>query len=85
MSKKRIDIFSTPTEFAEFGKRAFAYMRPVRSEDMNATFPQAEQLPADLDLWGLFAADGEPLALADEPALLMENAGELDLMPLTRH
>lgn len=85
MSKRCINIFATPTDFAEFGKQAFAYMRPVRSDDMNTTFPQHNQLPPGLHLWGLFAANGEPLALADEPELLMQSAGELDLMPFTRH
>ncbi|MEL6752371.1 MAG: DUF1150 family protein [Pseudomonadota bacterium] len=85
MANKRIDIFATATEFAQFGKQAFGYIRAVKSDDMNARFPDQAELPEGLDLWGLFAADGEPLALADERSVIMENAGEMELMPLTRH
>jgi hypothetical protein len=85
MTNKRITFGSTPAEFASFGKQAFAYMRPVQSDEMNAKFPQNPQLPSGLDLWGLFGADGEPLALADERQALLDNADELDLMPLARH
>ena len=77
--------FATPVEFAQFDKRAFAYVKPVRSDDMRATFPEAANLPVGVDLWGLFAADGEPIALADEPGALVQNAGDLQLMTLALH
>lgn len=77
--------FGSATEFAVFGKRAFAYMRPVQSDDMNATFPNELELPSGLALWGLFDAEGAPIAVADERAALVENAAEMDLMTLARH
>ncbi len=85
MSSPTIKPFGSATEFAIFGKRTFAYMRPVQSDDMNATFPDEVALPSGLALWGLFDADGEPIAVADEQAALIENAEEMDLMTLARH
>ncbi len=85
MSSNTSKPFGSATEFAVFGKRTFAYMRPVKSDDMNATFPNDVDLPTGLALWGLFDAAGEPIALADEPAALVENAAEMDLMTLARH
>ena len=75
----------TATDFADFGKRSFGYVWRVRSDDMNARYPDKVELPEGLDLWGLFSADGQPLAVSDELGGVVQNAEELDLMPLARH
>ncbi|MEL6505174.1 MAG: DUF1150 family protein [Pseudomonadota bacterium] len=80
MEKNTVRLFSSQMDFATFGKNAIAYVRPVNSDDMNARFPEKAELPEGLDLWGLFHADGTPLAVSDERASLFDNAEELDLM-----
>lgn len=76
--------FGSATEFASFGNGALSYVRRVRSDDLNHRFPNAVDLPEGLDLWGLFAADGAPIAVSDEEAELIHNAHELHLVPLMR-
>lgn len=85
MTKKIVSPFGSGIEFAAFGKQSFAYVRPVNSDDMKDTFKEAGDLPDGVDLWGLFAADGQPLALADERSMVVENAQELELITLALH
>lgn len=80
MEKQTLDLFGSQMDFATFGKNSIAYVRPVKSDDMNARFPDKEELPEGLALWGLFHADGTPLAVADERAALFSNAEELELL-----
>ena len=83
--KTKIEAFGSQVEFAQFGKNAIAYVREVTSDDLNRRFPQGPALPEGVDLWGLFTADGQPLALADEPMALVQNADEMELQAVQRH
>ncbi len=85
MVKKNKVLVGTPVEFASFGKSALAYVRRVQSDDMNERFPNAPALPEGLDLWGLFGADGEPLAVSDERSSLFSDAERRDLLTVHRH
>ena len=85
MAKQVVSPFGSGIEFAKFGKQSFAYVRPVKSDDVKNAFPEGADLPNGVDLWALFAADGQPLALADERAMVMENAEELELVTLALH
>jgi len=80
MAQNIVKLFGSPIEFESFGINALAYMRPVKSEDMNARFPDGPELPEGLDLWALFGADGQPIAVADEKSDLISNAEEMDLL-----
>ena len=44
------------TEFLQFGKNSFAYVRKVNSDDLMLQFPETAGLPLGLELWGLFGA-----------------------------
>ena len=50
----------------------------------NSRFPQAVELPKGLELWGLFAADGAPIAVSDEEGVLLHDAQEMDLVTVLR-
>ncbi|MEE9314659.1 MAG: DUF1150 family protein [Rhizobiaceae bacterium] len=80
MTKNIVKLFQSPVEFETFGINSLAYVRPVMSDDINAQFPQGPELPEGLDLWALFGADGQPIAVADEKSDLLLNAEELDLL-----
>ncbi len=80
MTQNIVKLFKSPVEFETFGINTLAYVRHVRSEDMNAQFPESPELPEGLNLWALFGADGQPIAVADEKAELMSNAEEMDLL-----
>ena len=83
--KVKIEPFGSQVEFAQFGKNAIAYVREVTSDDLNQRFPQGPALPEGVDLWGLFTADGQPIAVAEEPMALVQNADEMELMAVQRH
>jgi len=51
---------------------------------MRTTFPGTEDLPEGVELWALFSATGEPLAVADQAAVLIDNAQERSLLAMTR-
>ena len=82
MADNVVKLFGSAVEFESFGRNTLAYVRKVSSDDMNERFPQDEELPQGLDLWGLFAADGQPIALADEKDALFQSADELNLLTL---
>jgi len=84
-NKVKIEPLGSQVEFAEFGKNAIAYVREVTSDDLNRRFPQGPELPDGVDLWGLFTADGQPIAVADEPMALVHNASEMELEAVQRH
>ena len=77
--------FSTKAEFARFGTNVLAYVRKIDAADFSARYPEVGDLPEDDDLWALFAADGSPIAIADEQALLVDDASERDLVTVARH
>ena len=73
------------TEFREFGKSSFAYLRKVKTDELLNQFPETEGLPVGLELWGLFDAGGMPLAVADDKNALAEDAIDRELMTVRRH
>ncbi|MEM8749149.1 MAG: DUF1150 family protein [Pseudomonadota bacterium] len=82
MTNKTIRLFGSSVEFESFGNSSIAYIRPVTSRFMNENYPDAteDDLPDGLDLWGLFAADGKPLAVADDEHFLISDAQDRDLL-----
>lgn len=86
MTIKSMVKFGSKVEFANFGKSTIAYVRRINSDDLHGAFGEMDDdLPADVDMWGLFSADGQPLAVADEKYLLMDNAEERELVTVNRH
>ncbi len=72
-------------ELAALGTDQIAYMRMIRSDKVLEIFPEAEGVPPGMKLWALFAADGTPLALADDPGAVFSSAFHSDLKPVSVH
>ena len=66
-------------EFAALGTDAIAYVRKITAEEVQEAFPNVTQLEAGHSYWALFAANGEPLVLADQEADIMSSAFYNDL------
>ena len=77
--------FNTKAEFARFGTNVLAYVRKIDAVDFSRRYPEVGDLPDDDDLWALFAADGSPIAIADEKGLLVDDATERELVTVARH
>jgi hypothetical protein len=71
--------------FAALGGGQIAYLRPLRSEDVKALFPQAPELAPGLNLWALLSAAGQPIMLTDSKAAAIQSAHENDLETVSVH
>ncbi len=83
MKREKLKVFGSKVEFAAFGKSTLAYTRQMNSDEIRLKFPDADDLPEGVDLWALFGADGEPLAIADEQDLLIDNAESRSLLAVS--
>jgi hypothetical protein len=70
-------------EFAHLGEGAIAYVRKITSDDLKARFPGLPHLDSGLDLWAVFAANGQPMMVADEQAVAISAAVNRDLRPVS--
>ncbi|WP_319772541.1 DUF1150 domain-containing protein [Breoghania sp.] len=71
--------------FANLGDGHIAYIRQLRSEDINAIFPTAPQMERGMKLWALLGADGSPIMLSDSRDAIVANAVENELTPVSVH
>ena len=79
-------IKSMPQDaFAALGGGRIAYLKPLRSEDVHALFPQAPELQPGLNLWALLSAAGQPIMLTDSKAAAIASAHENDLETVSVH
>ena len=72
-------------ELANIGTGQIAYMRQVTGKEIEEAFPNAVEIHPDAQVWVLFAADGTPLALADNQGAAIANAFENDLVAVAVH
>ena len=70
---------------AAIGGGKIAYVRPIRSDDLNRLFPNAPNLEPGLDLFALLGADGTPIMITDDRNTAIANAWEHDLTPVSVH
>jgi len=75
----------TREQFAHLGDGMIAYVRPMRSEDVNRLYPQAPEITPGLTVFALFGADGAPILLADSADAAIGNARENDLQMVSLH
>ena len=75
----------TPETLAGLGGGRIAYVRPMRSEEVQSLFPNVPPIAPGLDLWALLAADGTPIMLADSREAVVMNAHENDLETVSLH
>jgi hypothetical protein len=78
-------VTMTPQALAHLGEGHVAYVRPIRSDEINRLFPQAPALEPGLDLFALLGADGTPIMVTDNRNAAIANAWEHDLTPVSVH
>jgi hypothetical protein len=71
--------------FAIFGGGKIAYVKPIRSEDVNDLYPQAPALQPGLQLFALHAADGTPIMVTDSREAAVANAWSQELETVSVH
>ena len=74
-----------PAEFAALGEGHIAYVRPIRSDEVRALFPQAPDMSPGLDLFALLSASGAPIMLTDSREVAVANAMAHSLYPVSLH
>jgi hypothetical protein len=75
----------TPQALASLGGGRIAYVKPIRSEDVQAMFPQAPQLQPGMQLFSLHAADGTPIMVTDTREAAVANAITHELETVSVH
>jgi hypothetical protein len=75
----------TPEAFAVLGGGEIAYVRPIRSEEVNKLFPQAPSLQPGMELFSLHAADGTPIMLTDSLEAAVASAFTHELETVSVH
>ena len=67
------------------GDGKIAYVKSIRSEDVQTMFPQAPELEPGLKLFALHAADGTPIMLTDSREAAIANAWSQELETVSVH
>jgi len=75
----------SPEALALLGGGKIAYVKTVRSEDVQTMFPQAPQLQPGMQLFSLHAADGTPIMLTDSREAALANAWSQELETVSVH
>lgn len=72
-------------EFASLGGGEVAYVKTMRSEDVQHIFPNAPQIQAGIKIYALLAADGSPILLTDNRDAILAGAWENELATVSLH
>jgi hypothetical protein len=75
----------SPQALATLGGGKIAYVKAIRSEDVQAMFPQAPALQPGIQLFTLHAADGTPIMLTDSREAAIANAWSQELETVSLH
>jgi hypothetical protein len=75
----------SPEALALLGGGRIAYVRTIRSEDVQKQFPQAPALEPGSLLYALHAADGTPIMLTDSREAAIANAWSQELETVSVH
>ena len=77
----------SPEALAQFGDGRIAYVKTIRSEDVQTLFPQADvpQMAPGQKLFALHAADGTPIMLTDSREAAVANAWSQELEMVSVH
>jgi hypothetical protein len=71
--------------FAVLGGGKIAYVKPIRSEDVHALYPQAPEMEPGMRLFALHAADGTPILVTDSREAAVANARTHELETVSVH
>lgn len=85
MTRTDETITMTSGEFAHLGEGSVAYLRKVSSDDLRGRFPGLKEIAPGLELWALFAANGQPILLSDARDRALAGAMENDLTTVAIH
>ena len=90
--KKKIKLLNTPmssamsiAELSQLGLQEVGYIRAITSQEVMEKFSITEGLQPGMNLWALFSASGDPLALSDEHSGVLSNAHDLELHSVSLH
>jgi hypothetical protein len=72
-------------QLAHLGGGSIAYVKPMRSEEVQRLFPQIANIRPGLQLFALLAADGTPIMLTDSKDAAIANAWEHQLETVSVH
>jgi hypothetical protein len=75
----------TNEQLASLGGGRVAYLKAMRSEEVNRLFPTAPALRPGLRLFALLAADGSPIAVTDSRDAAVANAMQNELEMMSVH
>ena len=75
----------SPEALALLGGGKIAYVKTIRSEDVQKQFPQAPELAPGMQLYALHAADGTPIMLTDSREAAVANAWSHELEMVSVH
>jgi hypothetical protein len=75
----------SPEALAVLGGGKIAYVKAIRSEDVQKHFPQAPTLAPGTVLFALHAADGTPILLTDSREAALANAWSQELETVSVH
>ena len=79
------DMTISPEALAVLGGGKIAYVKTIRSEDVQRMFPQAPELQPGIELFALHAADGTPIMLTDSREAAIANAWSQELETVSVH
>ncbi len=85
MNMENLDGVMTADQFAHLGEGHVAYVRKMQSDDLIGRYPGLPDLDRGLELWALFAADGQPILLTGELQAALAGAAENELTPVSIH
>jgi hypothetical protein len=75
----------TPEALASMGDGQIAYVKVIRSEDVNMLFPQAPEIAPGIQLFALLSASGAPIMITDSRESALANAWSQELEPVSVH
>ncbi|MEJ0092523.1 MAG: DUF1150 domain-containing protein [Methylocella sp.] len=72
-------------QLASLGGGRVAYLKAMRSEEVNRLFPAAPAIQPGLQLFALLGADGSPIAVTDSRDAAVANAMQQELEMVSVH
>ena len=85
MTENQTKVALTDAQFAHLGEGELAYFRKVSTDELKGQFPGIVGIQPGTELWALFAANGQPILLADERERVVAGAMMNELTPVSIH
>jgi hypothetical protein len=84
-TKSESSTLLTNEQLANLGGGRVAYLKAMRSEEVNRLFPAAPAIQPGLQLFALLAADGTPIVVTDSRDAAVANAMQHELEMVSVH